>query len=98
MNKLDEQISDIFARACYKNEYFGNDGWYELHTPTIRQEINKLFQELIDEVIREYSPPRELTSFGQCLECSGESICKHTISCNMQLEQRQRAKQLLEKL
>jgi len=40
--ELEEQIGDVFARACKNNEYFGNDGWYELHTPTARQEINNL--------------------------------------------------------
>lgn len=43
--ELDEQINDCFARSCKNNEYFGNDGWYELHTPTLRQEI----QEIIDQ-------------------------------------------------
>ena len=40
--ELEEQIGDVFARACKNNEYFGNDGWYELHTPTARQEIKAL--------------------------------------------------------
>ena len=40
--ELREQIGDIFARACKNNEYFGNDGWYELHTPTLRAEIQSL--------------------------------------------------------
>lgn len=39
---LKEQIDDIFARACLNNEYFGIDGWYELHTPTLRKEIQEL--------------------------------------------------------
>ena len=38
----DELIGDIFARACKNNEYFGKDGWYELHTPTVRSEIKSL--------------------------------------------------------
>ena len=46
---LDELIGDIFARACKNNEYFGNDGWYELHTPTLRQEIKEAIQQ---EVLR----------------------------------------------
>lgn len=44
--ELDEQIGDIFARACKNNEYFGNDGWYELHTPTLRLEIKALLAQL----------------------------------------------------
>lgn len=40
--EMNELIGDIFARACNNNEYFGNDGWYELHTPTLRQEIEQL--------------------------------------------------------
>ena len=61
---LDEQIGDVFARACKNNEYFGNDGWYELHTPTARQEIKAL----IDTVCRE-ARIDELTKLTQKVEC-----------------------------
>ena len=41
---LKDQIDDVFARACKNNEYFGYDGWYELHTPTMRVEIKDLIR------------------------------------------------------
>ena len=51
---LKDQIDDVFARACKNNEYFGYDGWYELHTPTMRVEIKALIRteklKLLDEV------------------------------------------------
>ena len=43
-DELKDQIDDVFARACKNNEYFGYDGWYELHTPTMRVEIKELIR------------------------------------------------------
>lgn len=56
-DELREQVGDIFARACKNNEYFGNDGWYELHTPTVRAELEALISNreklLLDRVEKE---------------------------------------------
>lgn len=50
---LKEQIDDIFARACLNNEYFGIDGWYELHTPTLRKEIQELILQDRERAVKE---------------------------------------------
>ena len=64
---LKDQIDDVFARACKNNEYFGYDGWYELHTPTMRVEIKDLIRteklKLLAEV-REQAGEYELNMHG----------------------------------
>ena len=64
---LKDQIDDVFARACKNNEYFGYDGWYELHTPTMRVEIKDLIRteklKLLAE-IREQAEEYELNMHG----------------------------------
>ena len=51
--ELETQIKDIYARACKNNEYFGKDGWYELHTPTLTNEINDLINQALREQLEE---------------------------------------------
>lgn len=67
--ELEEQIGDVFARACKNNEYFGNDGWYELHTPTARQEIKALIaQERRKAKIEELGELLEFISYDEGFE------------------------------
>ena len=53
LSSVPEELKDIFARACKNNEYFGNDGWHELHTPTLKSEIQALINQQIKSVLDE---------------------------------------------
>ena len=59
---LKDQIDDVFARACKNNEYFGYDGWYELHTPTMRVEIKELIR---NEKLKLLAEVREQTTISK---------------------------------
>ena len=65
LSSVPEELKDIFARACKNNEYFGNDGWHELHTPTLKSEIQALINQQIKSVfdelegeLKDYKPHR----------------------------------------
>ena len=57
LSSVPEELKDIFARACKNNEYFGNDGWHELHTPTLKSEIQALINQQIKSVLDSIPEP-----------------------------------------
>ena len=66
--ELDKRIDEIFVKAESGDGYTGMDGWYELHTPTIRVELKKLLEDYTTSQVSEQVDIKEISYILGCID------------------------------